>query len=448
MNGEMEALWRKVWSDLHDPSVLWQVGTIGACLLLAWAAERAVVRRAPTDPGSRRAKLGLGGLRRVVFPLVAALLVLIARPLLHRFANVALLDVAVPLLGSLAAVRVVVYLLRVAFGTSSLIAAFERAIATTIWGLFALHILGVLPEVVRTLEGITLPIGKARVSLWDLGWGVVGIAFTILAALWLGGLIEARLMRAATLHANVRVALARIAKTLLVFLAVVIALPLAGLDLTLLSVFGGALGVGLGFGLQKIASNYVSGFIVLLDRSIRLGDLITADNFYGIVKQMTTRYTVVKALDGREAIIPNETLITSTVLNHSNTEKRVRIPLQVQVGYASDAEQVLRLCEDVARAHPRVLQVPAPSAALAGFGESGLTVELGFWVNWTRDPAEGALGIRSDIALALLKAFREREIEIPFPQRTVRILHERPGEAAGEGIHRVAYRTGQTGNLS
>jgi small-conductance mechanosensitive channel len=192
----------------------------------------------------------------------------------------------------------------------------------------------------------------------------------------------------------------------------------------------------------------VSGFIVLLDRSIRLGDLITADNFYGIVKQMTTRYTVVKALDGREAIIPNETLITSTVLNHSNTEKRVRIPLQVQVGYASDAEQVLRLCEDVARAHPRVLQVPAPSAALAGFGESGLTVELGFWVNWTRDPAEGALGIRSDIALALLKAFREREIEIPFPQRTVRILHERPGEAAGEGIHRVAYRTGQTGNLS
>ncbi|HSD41789.1 MAG TPA: mechanosensitive ion channel domain-containing protein [Burkholderiales bacterium] len=447
MNGEMEALWRKVWSDLHDPSALWQIGAIAACLLLAWVAERVVVRRAPETPESRTAKVGLGGLRRVVFPLVAVLLVLIARPILQRFGNVALLDLAVPLLGSLAVVRIAVYLLRVAFGTSSLIAAFERAIATTVWGLFALHILGLLPGAIATFESITLPVGKARISLWDLGWGIVGIAFTILAALWLGGVIEARLMRAVTLHANVRVALARIAKTLLVFLAVVIALPLAGLDLTLLSVFGGALGVGLGFGLQKIASNYVSGFIVLLDRSIRLGDLITADNFYGVVKEMTTRYTVVKALDGREAIIPNETLITSTVLNHSNTEKRVRIPLQVQVGYTSDAEQVLRLCEDVARAHPRVLRDPAPSAAIAGLGDSGLNLELGFWISWTRDPAEGTLGVRSDIALALLKAFRERGIEIPFPQRTVRILHQPASEAAGDGMRRVAFGTGQTGDL-
>jgi small-conductance mechanosensitive channel len=444
MNGEMEALWRKVWGDLHDPSVLWQIGTIAACLLLAWAADRAVARRTPPAPGSRRAEVGLGGLRRVVFPLAGLVLVLIARPILQRFVNVALLDLAVPLLGSLAIVRGAVYLLRVAFGTSSLIAAFERAIATTVWSLFALHILGVLPAVVQALEEITLPIGKARVSLWDLGWGVVGIAFTILAALWIGGLIEARLMRAVTLHANVRVALARISKTLLVFLAVVIALPLAGLDLTLLSVFGGALGVGLGFGLQKIASNYVSGFIVLLDRSIRLGDVITADNFYGVVKEMTTRYTVVKALDGREAIIPNETLITSTVLNHSYTDKRVRVPVQVQVAYGSDVEQVLRLCEDIAQAHQRVLRDPPPSAALAGFGDNGLNLELGFWI---RDPEEGTLGVRSDIALALLKTFRERGIEIPFPQRTVRILHEHAGEAAPDGSRRVAFGTGQTGDL-
>jgi small-conductance mechanosensitive channel len=444
MNGEMEALWRKVWGDLQDPSVLWQIGTIALCLLLAWAADRAVARRAPSAPGSRRVEVGLGGVRRVVFPLVALLLILVARPILQRYVNVALLDLAVPLLGSLAAIRGAVYVLRVAFGTSSLIAAFERAIATAVWGLFALYILGLLPEVIETLQAITLPIGKARVSLWDLGWGILGIAVTILAALWLGGLIEARLMRAATIHANVRVALARIAKTLLVFLAVVIALPLAGLDLTLLSVFGGAFGVGLGFGLQKIASNYVSGFIVLLDRSIRLGDVITADNFYGVVKEMTTRYTVVKALDGREAIIPNETLITSTVLNHSYTDKRVRIPMQVQVGYATDVEQVLRLCEEVARAHPRVLRDPAPAAALAGFGDSGLNLELGFWI---RDPEEGTLGVRSDIALALLKAFRERGIEIPFPQREVRILHEPAGEAPRDGMRRVAFATGQSGDL-
>ena len=428
MDAEIQVLWRKAWAELHDPSVLWQLGTIAVCLLIAWVSERAVSRRASTVPGSRGMEVGVGGMRRLVFPLVAVVLVVIARAVLEGFVNTALLDLAAPLLGSLAIIRGAVYLLRVALKKGSVIAAFERAIATTVWGLFALHILGVLPQVVEKLESIALPIGKARVSVWDLGWGIVGIAFTILAALWLGGLLEARFMRAAGLHANVRVAAARLTKTLLVFLAVVIALPLVGLDLTLLSVFGGAFGVGLGFGLQKIASNYVSGFIVLLDRSIRLGDVITADNFYGVVKEMTTRYTVVKALDGREAIIPNETLITSTVLNHSYSDRRARVPLLIQVGYGTDVEPVLRLCEEVARRHPRVLRDPAPFAMLAGFGDNGLNLELGFWIG---DPEEGTGSVRSDIALGLLAAFRERGVEIPFPQRDVRILSgsEAPGAA-------------------
>jgi len=428
MDAEIQVLWRKAWTELHDPSVLWQLGTIAVCLLIAWVAERAVSRRASTVPGSRGMEVGVGGMRRLVFPLVAVVLVVIARAVLERFVNTALLDLAAPLLGSLAIIRGAVYLLRVALKKGSVIAAFERAIATTVWGLFALHILGVLPQVVEKLESIALPIGKARVSVWDLGWGIVGIAFTILAALWLGGLLEARFMRAAGLHANVRVAAARLTKTLLVFLAVVIALPLVGLDLTLLSVFGGAFGVGLGFGLPTIASNYVSGFIVLLDRSIRLGDVITADNFYGVVKEMTTRYTVVKALDGREAIIPNETLITSTVLNHSYSDRRARVPLLIQVGYGTDVEPVLRLCEEVARRHPRVLRDPAPFAMLAGFGDNGLNLELGFWIG---DPEEGTGSVRSDIALGLLAAFRERGVEIPFPQRDVRILSgsEAPGAA-------------------
>jgi len=428
MDAEIQVLWRKAWAELHDASVLWQLGTIAVCLLIAWVAERAVSRRASTVPGSRGMEVGVGGMRRLVFPLVAVVLVVIARAVLERFVNTALLDLAAPLLGSLAIIRGAVYLLRVALKKGSVIAAFERAITTTVWGLFALHILGVLPQVVEKLESIALPIGKARVSVWDLGWGIVGIAFTILAALWLGGLLEARFMRAAGLHANVRVAAARLTKTLLVFLAVVIALPLVGLDLTLLSVFGGAFGVGLGFGLQKIASNYVSGFIVLLDRSIRLGDVITADNFYGVVKEMTTRYTVVKALDGREAIIPNETLITSTVLNHSYSDRRARVPLLIQVGYGTDVEPVLRLCEEVARRHPRVLRDPAPFAMLAGFGDNGLNLELGFWIG---DPEEGTGSVRSDIALGLLAAFRERGVEIPFPQRDVRILSgsEAPGAA-------------------
>jgi small-conductance mechanosensitive channel len=439
MNGEFEALWRKAWADLHDPAVLWQIGAIAACLLAAWAADRAFSRRVPLTPTSRGVEVGVGGARRIVFPVVALLLVVLARAVLKPYLPVSLLDLAVPLLGALAIVRSVVYLLRVAMGRGSMIAAFERALAVTVWGAFALYILGVLPRVVEAFESIAIPVGRARVSVWDLGWGFLGVALTILAALWLGGLIEARLMHAVGIHANVRVALARLVKSLLVFLAVVVALPLVGLDLTLLSVFGGALGVGLGFGLQKIASNYVSGFIVLLERSIRLGDLITADNFYGVVKEMTTRYTVVKALDGREAIIPNETLITSTVLNHSYTDRRVRVALPIQVAYGTDVEPVLRLSEDTARRHPRVLAEPAPSALLTGFGDNGLNLELGFWI---RDPEEGTMGVRSDIALALLAAFRTHAIEIPFPQRDVRILTGAAGETAPVGIPRAASGTG------
>lgn len=444
MNGEMQVLWRNAWRDLHDVAVVWQIAAIALCLLLAWVAERAVARRVPAATSSRSAQVGLGGVRRIVFPVVGLILVLLARPIAQRFIHVGLLDLAAVLLGSLAVIRIVVYLLRVAFGTGSVIAAFERAITTTVWGVVVLHILGILPALVDALEAIKLPIGRARVSLWDLGWGTVGIAITILAALWLGGLVEARLMRAERVHANVRVALSRLARTALVFLAVVIALPLVGLDLTLLSVFGGALGVGLGFGLQKIASNYVSGFIVLLDRSIRLGDVITADNFYGVVKEMTTRYTVVRALDGREAIIPNETLITSTVLNHSYTDRRARVPLQVQVAYGTEAEPVLRLCEEVARRHPRVLKDPAPFAMLTGFGDNGLNLELGFWIG---DPEEGTGGVRSDIALGLLAAFRERGVEIPFPQRDVRILPGSGGVPAAARAREAESGTGRGRDL-
>jgi small-conductance mechanosensitive channel len=438
MNGAFEGLWRKAWADLHDPAVLWQLGAIAACLLAAWAADRAFSRRVPTAPTSRGVELGLGGMRRLVFPVVALLLVALARAALKPYVPVSLLDLAVPLLGALAIVRTIVYLLRVAMGRGSVIAAFERAIAVTVWGAFALYILGVLPRVVEALESIAIPVGRARVSVWDLGWGILGVALTILAALWIGGLIEARLMRAVGIHANVRVALARLIKSLLAFLAVVVALPLVGLDLTLLSVFGGALGVGLGFGLQKVASNYVSGFIVLLERSIRLGDVITADNFYGVVKEMTTRYTVVRALDGREAIIPNEALITSTVLNHSYTDRRARVPIQLQVAYGTDVKPVLRLCEEVARRHPRVLADPAPFAILAGFGDNGLNLELGFWIG---DPEEGTGSVRSDIALELLAAFRARGVEIPFPQRDVRILTGGEHETAAAGTRGAASGT-------
>ena len=178
---------------------------------------------------------------------------------------------------------------------------------------------------------------------------------TLLLALWAGAALEARLLRAEALHSSLRVVFARLARAVLLVAAVLVVLPLIGVDLTVLSVFGGALGVGLGLGLQKIASNYLSGFIILLDRSIRLGDMITVDGHYGEVTRITTRYMVVRTLTGVEAIIPNDTLVTSTVLNHSYTDKRVRLAVRVQVAYGTDVPEALELLIDVARRHPRVL---------------------------------------------------------------------------------------------
>jgi small-conductance mechanosensitive channel len=226
-------------------------------------------------------------------------------------------------------------------------------------------------------------------------------------------------MAARGLDAATRAVLSRLAKTVLVVLAVLIALPLVGIDLTVLSVFGGALGVGIGFGLQKIAANYISGFIILLDRSITPGALVTIDNRHGEVTRITARYLVVKGLDGTEAIIPNETAVSSTVINHSYSDPRVRVDVPVQVSYDSDVELAMRLMREAAEAHPRVLKEPAPAVVLKQFGESGIDLEMYLWI---ADPEAGRANLRSDLNLAIFRAFKAHGIEIPFPQRDVRIV--------------------------
>jgi len=252
---------------------------------------------------------------------------------------------------------------------------------------------------------------------------VFWIVVTLLLALWAGTAVEARLMQAESLHSSSRVALSRLLRSLLVVMAVLLVLPLVGIDLTVLSVFGGALGVGLGFGLQKIASNYVSGFIILLDRSIRIGDVITADQFNGVVKNITSRYVAVKASDGREAIIPNETLITQTIQNHTHSDNLVRVTVQVQVGYDSDIEQALSVLVALAREHQRLLAEPPPAALVVRMADSGIDLELGAWLN---DPQLGMQGIRSDLYRAIVKAFRAHGIDIPYPQR---VVHQMPSKS-------------------
>ena len=220
--------------------------------------------------------------------------------------------------------------------------------------------------------------------------------------------------------------LAKFIRAVLIVVAVLIALEQIGFDLTLLTVFGGALGVGIGLGLQKLASNYIAGFTILLDRSIRIGDLVTVDGRTGVVSNATSRYVVVRSGDGVEAIVPNETVVTTTVLNHSYTSPQIRIAVQVQVAYDSDVEKALGLLTEIALREPRVLRdAQAPKSFLVNFGDSGITLELGVWIN---DPHVGQLDLKSSLNRAILKEFGANGIQIPFPQREIRIVGAIPAQ--------------------
>lgn len=417
MEKELASLWREVLSDVHQPDLVWQLLAVAVCLLLAKLGERLIPGRQAS--GGRAWELGRGGLKRVAFPLLALVLVLLARPLAEQWIHVGVLSLALPLLSSLAVIRVVFYVLRLSFAEATWLVQFERVFAALVWIVVALHITGLLPEVIDVLESVKFSTGKQKLTLWNVLQGLGAVLVAVLLALWLSSAVEARLHAAAGLDNNLRVVLARLSKALLILLAVLIGLPMVGIDLTTLSVFGGALGVGLGFGLQKIASNYVSGFIILLDDSIRIGNIIAVGTDRGEVTRITTRYTVLKALDGVEALVPNELLVGSVVQNQSYSSPQVRIALPVQVSYDSDLERAMSIMATAAKAQERVLAEPAPAVLLREFADSGINLELGFWV---ADPELGTGQLRSDINLAIWREFKQAGISIPFPQREVRIL--------------------------
>jgi small-conductance mechanosensitive channel len=436
----IEALIEALSSGLHRPLYLWTLAVIALAvaggllfsrIVRKHTEQRLLVMHAANPAFSREdaVRFSIEGVRRLAFPLSAQAFlwageaVLRTTKLVGTSADARLLRLAMTLLGAMAVIRLLVYVLRRVLRSAALTAAFERAVAGSVWLVVALHVTGVLEDTVAWLEATHLPLAGGRMSLWALITGVLAIAAALLISLWVGSAVEDRLMRAERIDANVRAVLSRVLRALLVLLGLLLSMSFVGIDLTVLSVFGGALGVGLGLGLQRIASNYVAGFIILLDRSLRLGDLISVDKYYGRVTQITTRYTVVSALDGTEAIVPNEMLISTPVTNHSYSDKKVRLGVKVSVAYGTELAQAFVLMQDAAREHPRVLEQPAPQTLLLGFGADGLDLEVGFWIN---DPEVGRLGVQSDVALKIYEAFSRHEIAIPFPQREV---HLRGAEA-------------------
>ena len=419
MTDSFEPLLLALWKDLHDERILWQVATIAASLILAYWFSYLLRPRLRADEGSRL-EFGLGGLRRLVFPLAALALVLSGRwGLAHYQTSVSLLSIAVSLLTAMAIIRFVVHLQRLVFAPGNVLDIFERTIVWLVWLGFALYVLGLAPGILEFFDGVGFKVGGHRISLLLIGQAVVWVVVALLLALWIGRLLEERLMSAHGMDMTLRVMLSKLLRALLVLLAVLVVLPAVGIDLTALSVFGGALGVGIGFGLQKIASNYISGFIILLDRSVTIGDLVTIEKHTGKLVKMTARYVVVRALDGTEAIIPNETVITSTVINQSYTDRKVAIAMSVQVSYDSDLDLAMRLMTDVAKRHARALADPPPAVLIKTFADNGIDLELAVWVE---DPEQGKTNLRSDIYYGIWQEFKAQGIRIPYPQREVRLV--------------------------
>jgi len=411
---------------LLSPASLIEGSIILGALLLAWGAVTVLrPRRSPgvtadgavaAPPAHGQVLFGDRGFDGLLFPLLALGLVLLARLLLQAHLPLAVFKVAVPVLASLAVIRVVVRVLRAAFPGSMFVRALERTVSWGVWGVMVLWLTDLLPLVLAEMEALHWKISGTDVSLRGLLEGALSAVVVLVAVLWLSATLEARLLAPSPVNLSVRKIAANATRAGLMLVGVLIALSVAGIPLGALSVIGGAVGVGIGFGLQKLAANYVSGFVILAERSLRIGDTVRVDNFEGRITDITTRYTVIRAGNGRESIVPNEMLITQRVENCSFADPNIALKTVVQVAYGTDLPALMpQLVAAVARV-PRVLAEPAPSVQLVQFAPDGLDLAIGFWIN---DLHNGQGNVLSDVNLAILATLGALGVEIPFPQRVV-----------------------------
>ncbi len=402
---------------LTQPSALMELASLLVCVGLSWGLVW-LLRRALGGSDRKSILFGQRLVDGVLFPVMLLCLAYAARALMARWVPLAVYQIAVPVLVSLVVIRIGVKVLQAAFTETPLVRLLERSISWLAWGAVVLWVSGLLPIILEELDQVHWKVGGTSLSVRTLIEGTLTAGAVLLFTLWISAAIEARLLRSATGgELSLRKALSNATRVVLMFVGLLLALSTVGIDLTALSVLGGAIGVGVGFGLQKLAANYVSGFVILAERSMRIGDSVRVDGFEGCITQINARYTVVRSVAGRESIVPNEMLITSRVENLSLADRNVLQTTQVSVAYDCDVDLVMRLLMQAVLDQPRVLREPEPSVALSNFGADGLEFLIGYWI---ADPENGAGGLKSQINLAILKALREHKIEIPYPQR---VLH-------------------------
>jgi small-conductance mechanosensitive channel len=401
--------------DLGHGGVGWELLVLLGCLGVAWAVCWLMGRRASPDS----VWFGRFLFDGVLFPLLALGLVWAARLGLGKLQSVPLLRIAIPVLISLAGIRLLARVFTVAFPTNPAARLVERLFSWLAWIAAVLWILGLLPVVMVEMDAIEFVFGKTKISMLAIVQGTLSAGAVLVVTLWISAAVERKVLREAVDDLSLRKIANNTIRAVLLLVGLLFALSAVGVDLTALSVLGGALGVGLGFGLQKLASNYVSGFVILWERSLRIGDTVRVDNFEGVVTDIKTRYTLIRSLSGRESIVPNEKLITERIENLSLADPKVMLSTEVTVGYESDVDLVQRILVEAAGGTPRVIADPAPAARLMSFGADGLAFSVLFWID---DAANGQGNVKSDVNLRVLEGLRRHGVSIPYPQRVVTLV--------------------------
>lgn len=401
-------------SAFLQPTFLKDVSILGACLLCAWGVVR-LMRGHVSAVGS--VWYGKRIVDGVLFPLVALTLAFAAKAVLWGVVNPAVFKLAIPILLALAVIRLVATVLSAAFPDSDWLRRLERSISWLAWLAMVLWVTGVLPVVLESMEEVSWKMGASTMTLRKLIEGSLVATLVLILSLWLSSVIEKQLLRGSGDLLSLRKMAANLVRAGLLFIGLLLGLSAVGIDFTALSVLGGAVGVGLGFGLQKITANYVSGFVILAERSLRIGDMVKVDDFEGRVSDIRTRYTVIRALNGRESIVPNELLITHRVENSSLADPRVLLTTSVQVAYGTDVKGLQGPVLEALRGIKRILIDPAPALLLTEFAADGMLLTLYFWI---ADLENGQANVRSEVNLTLLEVLKEHSVEIPYPQRVVR----------------------------
>ncbi|MDY8109586.1 mechanosensitive ion channel [Fulvimarina sp. 2208YS6-2-32] len=417
----LAALWPDVLAEsraalafFYQPSQLAQIGAVLVCFVLAFVADR--LTRKPIERQARRIK-GAPGLLRIVVAIRHRMrLVFFVLFLLVAI----LLDISAG--GPRSQIVAIVFNLALALLVISVASRLvrnrilARAITWIVWGITALSILDLLVPLTRALDSAAIQVGDGRISALIVIKTILVLAVTLWLASLFGRYLDARVQRSQELTPTLRVLIGKFLKIGLILISLAVSLAAVGVDLTALTVLSGAIGVGLGFGLQKVVSNFISGVIILLDRSIKPGDTISLGDTFGWIRELRARFVSVVTRDGREYLIPNEDFITNQVINWSFSNELVRIDVNFGVSYDSDPHQVIEIAKEATMSVERVIKHRGVVCWMTGFGASSIDFVVRFWIS---DPPAGIANVKGQVLMALWDAFRENGVAIPFPHREI-----------------------------